>query len=71
MTDTYNNADIAYFHQQARHNLKMAKAFSSHPMHKRTRIVYQGRAADYRECIVDQYRRKAGWTLAERVAGHR
>ena len=67
MADTYNSADIAYFHRQARDALKMARAWQQRPL----KIAWQQRAADYRERIVDQYRRKAGWTLEERVAGHR
>lgn len=68
MSDTYNSADIAWFHKQARYALAMAR---SHRLSRRHTVLWQERAADYRECVIDQYRRKAGWTLAERLAGRR
>lgn len=48
--------------------LRMARA---HRGERRTRVWWQERAADYRETIVDKLRQRAGWTLAERVAGRR
>lgn len=50
--------------------LRMAKAYSS-PAMRSMRIVWQERAADYRETLVDRMRRRQGWSLAEIVAGKR
>ena len=65
---TYNSADAYFFHVRARDALHIARAYSNNP---RLRLAWQQRAADYRETLIDQMRRRQGWTLAERLANHR
>jgi len=48
--------------------LRMARTYAGN---RHLRVVYQERAADYRATLVDIMRRRAGWTLAEIVAGRR
>lgn len=57
-----------WLYSACRNALHMARAYRGD---RRVRVVYQERAADYRETIVDKLRQRAGWTLAERVAGRR
>jgi hypothetical protein len=35
------------------------------------RVIWQERAADYRETLIDAIRREAGWTLSERLIGRK
>jgi hypothetical protein len=69
--DTYNAEDQRYFHQQARHCLRMARScLGAEPRNRpRYSIVWRERAADYRETLIDQMRRRQGWTLKERISG--
>ena len=64
---TCTNPDASWYHARARHALRMARAYRGRKM----QIIYQDIAADSRECILDGMRTRQGWTLAERVAGHR
>jgi hypothetical protein len=64
---TYEISDHAHA-ISARMALRMAMAYVTE---RRMRIIWQERAADYRECLVDRMRARQGWTLAERVAGNR
>jgi hypothetical protein len=59
-----------WLYVSCRNAIRMAKAYRSQDM-RHMRIVWQERAADYRETIIDKMRQRAGWSLAERVAGKR
>lgn len=54
--------------ESGRNALRMARAFTHF---RKMRIIWQERAADYRECLIDEKRRQQGWTLAERIANQR
>lgn len=73
MTDSYNTADCEYFHREARTALRMARSYrGAEPSNRQPyAIMWRERVADYREALVDQMRRRQGWTLAERIAGRR
>lgn len=51
--------------QKMRDALRMAAAYSSD---HRMRVLWQERAADHRECLVDAAMKRRGATLAEIVA---
>jgi len=58
----------SYHFAKGREMLRMARAY---PRGSKMRVIYEERAADHRECVIDRMRKAAGWTLAERVAGNR
>jgi hypothetical protein len=60
--------DQVFYQRRAREALRMARAYASN---QRLRVIYQERAADYRECLCYHMRRRQGWTLAQIVAGRR
>ena len=60
--------DHTFYQRRARESLRMAQAYRGN---QRLRVIYQERAADYRECLVYHMRRRQGWTLAQIVAGRR
>ena len=59
------STDRSWYQQSAINALRMARAYSNN---QRMRVIWQERAADYRECIVYGMRRRQGWTLAQCVA---
>ncbi len=73
MIDTYNGADCDFFKTSMRQSLRMARQYrhAEYPSRQPYAIMWRERAADYRECLIDQMRRRLGWTLVERVAGAR
>ncbi len=73
MLDTYNSHDCDFFKLSMRQALRMARGYSGAEMPSRQpyAIMWRERVADYRETLIDQMRRRQGWTLAERLAGRR
>ena len=57
-----------WLYASARKALHMARSYRSIP---HMRALWQARAADYRETIIDKMRQRQGWTLAERCSGKR
>jgi hypothetical protein len=43
-----------------RNALNMARAYQNQP---HLRVIWQERAADYRETLIDRMRRRQGWSL--------
>ncbi|MES2989418.1 MAG: hypothetical protein V4808_16090 [Pseudomonadota bacterium] len=62
------STDHGWYVTNARKALDMARAYRSTP---HMRVIWQERAADYRECLVYGMRRRQGWTLPEIIAGKR
>jgi hypothetical protein len=73
MIDTYNPADCEFFKQSMKQALRMARSFRGAERRNRQpyAIMWRERVADYREVLIDQMRRRQGWTLAQRIAGQR
>lgn len=69
-TPGYQDDGAAWLKRGLRQALSMARAYSTADR-RHLRVIWQERAADYRETLIDHMRRRAGWTLAERVAGKR
>ncbi len=71
--DTYNTADCDFFKTSMRQALRMARSYRGAEIRSRQpyAIMWRERVADYRECLIDQMRRRQGWTLVERLAGKR
>ena len=61
-------SDQAWYHQQARKAIQMARAYRSD---RHMRHVWLERVADYRECLIYRMRRRQGWTLLQTIAGKR
>ena len=63
-----HNRPAPWFYSSCRNALTMARAYRTQ---RHMRVLWQERAADYRECIVDKMRQRLGWTLTERTLGKR
>ncbi len=59
---------LPYYKAKMRDALRMARAYSGN---RHMRVIWQERAADYRETVIDAIRREQGWTLRERLVGKR
>jgi len=62
------NYPAPWLYASCRKAVQMARAY---PNDQRLRVLWQERAADYRETIVDKMRQRQGWSLAERCLGAR
>jgi hypothetical protein len=57
-----------WYASKMREALRMARAYTGN---RHMRVIWQERAADYRETLIDAIRREAGWTLSERLIGRK
>ena len=57
-----------WYASKMREALRMARAYAGN---RHMRVIWQERAADYRETLIDAIRREAGWTLSERLIGRK
>ena len=62
------NFPAPWLYASYRSALHMARAYQGD---RRLRVLFQERAADYRETIVDKLRQRQGWSLSERILGKR
>ncbi len=74
MLDTYNTHDCDFFKTSMRQALRMARSYRGAERWHHNQgyaIMWRERVADYREVLIDQMRRRQGWTLTERLTGRR